>query len=188
MSGRRLGPVFMFSKGWQRIGLMAGAYALAGAAALSFGSRSGDAEIRPGTEVLSMQEEGIRAITYRTGAMTFTARRSDDGPFAVLVGYSDSRARKQCQVSADLGGVLPGLAKITARRQLTPHQAQDEFPVEAGTLKLEDQVNEPVSLFSVRLKRDLSAVALLYADTAVEADLVPAAFARLEALCVEKGW
>lgn len=175
----------MFSNAHQRIGLMAGALVLAGAAALAFSSRSSDVEIKPGTEVLSTQEEGIRAITYRTAEMTLAARRGSAGPFTVKIAYSDGRALEQCQASEDLGGLLPAFAKIEAKRQLTPQQVHDEFPVEAGTVEVEDQVDEPISPFNVRLTRDRSALALVYDHTAVEADLAPVTFARLEAVCKE---
>jgi hypothetical protein len=152
---------------------------------LVVGTRPTEVHIAPGTEVLSVQQDKIRKLTYKTGLMTLTATRlSEAGPFSVGVAYNDGRAAQQCQATPDLAGLLPALARITAKRQLAPQQAQAEFPLQLGTLVLEDQLRtEPIDPFVVRTKPDHSAVALLFSGTVIEAATAPATFARLEQGC-----
>lgn len=165
-----------------RISLLAGACAV-GAVALAVSTRHREPIVQPGTTVLGVAEEGIRSITYRAGAMTLTARRVAAGAFAVQVVYSDGRAQQQCQVSQDLAGLLPDLGEIEAKRQLTPQQLANEFPLEAGTVELEDDVDEPISPLRVRMTKDRSAVAMAYNGIAIEADMSPAVFDKLGGGC-----
>jgi hypothetical protein len=167
-----------------RISLLAGACVL-GAAALAVSTRHSAPEVQPGTTVLAVAEEGVRAVIYRAGAMTLTARRVGAGPFDVHVTYSDGRAAQQCQVSQDLAGLLHDLSEIDARRQLTEKQLAGEFPLEVGILEVEDNVGEPMSPFTVRMTKDRSAVALAYSGVAIEADVMPDVFVRLGKGCSE---
>lgn len=165
-----------------RIGLIV--VALVGAAA--FALKPGSADIRPGSTAFSVEESGVRSITYRTAGMTLTARRAGNG-FAVTV-VRTGGAEQRCAVSSDLGGLLPGLIEIEAKRELTPEQAAGEFPVQLGTLVLEDgMANEPIPPFTVRATKDGSAVALAYQGTAFEAAMAPEMFAKLEAGCAALG-
>jgi hypothetical protein len=149
------------------------------------GSRPAKVQIAPGTEVLSVQQDQIRKLTYKTATMTLTASRlSEATPFSVAITYGDGRATQKCRATSDLAGLLPVLARITAKRQLTPQQAAAEFPMQLGTLVLEDQLStEPIDPFVVRAKPDHSAVALLFSGTAIEASTAPAIFSRLEEGC-----
>lgn len=165
-----------------RIGLLAGACAV-GAVALAVSARHREPIVQPGTTVLGVAEEGIRSITYRAGAMTLTARRVAAGPFAVQVAYGDGRAKENCQVSDDLAGLLPDLGEIESRRQLTPQQLASEFPIEAGVLEMEDDVDEPISPVAVRMTKDRSAVAVTFNGIAIEADMSPAVFDTLGRGC-----
>lgn len=147
------------------------------------------AQIDPGTEVLSVEDDSIRTVRYRTGAMTLTAWRNVDmGQFAVDVTYKDGRAAQHCESSTDLAGLLPGLVDIVAKRQLTPQQAVTEFPVLLGTLVLDDQIpSEPIEPITVRATQDRSRVAVVLKDAAVETTMAPAAFVQLSAGCSALG-
>jgi hypothetical protein len=165
--------------------LIAAACAAGLAVAIGFGSRFAQVHIAPGTEVLSVDEGQVRKLTYKTDRMTLTASRMrEPGPFAVQVAYNDGRAPQQCEAAPNLAGLLPAVAKITAQRHLTQQQAEAEFPVQLGTLVLEDQLStEPIPPFVVRAKSDRSAVALLFSGTAIVANTVPATFTRFEEGC-----
>jgi hypothetical protein len=141
--------------------------------------------IAPGTEMLSVQAEGIRSVSYRTGSMTLTARRrAGIAPFSVEVIYADGRSAQHCEATRDLAGLLPGLVTITAKRQLTQRQASAEFPVQLGTLVLQDQIaSEPIDPLVVRTTRDRSKIAIVFSGSAVEPTTSPAAFAKLEKGC-----
>jgi hypothetical protein len=166
-----------------RVGLLLGASAVAGAVMFTIGSRSSEPEVEPGTTVLSIWEDGIRSIIYRTGTMTLTARRTDSGPFEVHVTYNHGQTPRQCQASQDLAGLLPDLGEIKARRQLTPQEVADEFPLDAGIVELKDEVDEPIPPLMARLTKDGSAVAVVYGHTAIEADITPDVFAKLGKGC-----
>lgn len=166
-----------------RIALILGACVLAGAAVFALKPGSRPAVIRPGSTAFSAQEDGIRTLTYRTTALALTARRAGAG-FAVTVVGSDGRPEQRCAVSGDLGGLLPRLVEIAAKRELTLEQAATEFPVQLGTLVLKDEIaNEPIAPFTVRATKDGSAVALVYQGTAIEAAIAPETFARLGSGC-----
>ena len=165
-----------------RLGMLAGACAI-GAAVLAISTRSRQPEVRPGTAVLALQQEGIRSITYRAGAMTLTAHRISAEPFAVQVAYSDGRAAENCQASQDLAGLLPDLGEIDARRQLTPKQLASEFPIDAGTVEMEDNVDEPIPPLAVRMALNRSAVAVVYSGQAVEVNVSPEVFEKLAKGC-----
>jgi hypothetical protein len=165
--------------------VLAAACAAVIAAVVGGGAGPVKVSIAPGTEVLSVQGEAIRMLSYRTSTMTLTARRSSSmGPFSVEVTYTDGRPAQHCRAARNLAGLLPELLTITARRQLTPQQALAEFPVQLGTLVFEDQVaSEPIAPFVVRTTRDRSKVAMVFSGTAVEPATSPAAFAKLEKGC-----
>jgi hypothetical protein len=178
----------MSSNARYRIGLILVACAAAGAAVWTLNSKPRHSVIRPGSAAFSVADDGIRRITYRTGAMTLTARRAAAGGFDVEVRYGDGREAQRCTSSPDLAGMLPGLAEITAKRELTPEQAAAEFPVPVGVLELEDQIAaEPIPPFTVRGSSARSSIALVYGDTAFEAALPPETFARLESGCSALG-
>jgi hypothetical protein len=164
---------------------LAAACAAVIAAVVAVGGNSAQVSIAPGTAVLSVQDAAIRTLSYRTGTMALTARRSASmGAFTVEVTYTDGRPAQQCEAARDLTGLLPELVKITVKRQLTPQQALAEFPVQLGTLVLEDQIaSEPINPFVVRATRDRSKVAMVFSGTAVEPTTSPAAFAKLDEGC-----
>lgn len=161
------------------------ACAIAVAGVVTIASKQGQVQIDPGTEVLSVADDGIRTLSYRTDTMTLTARRSANmGPFVIDVVYGDGQAAQHCESSRDLGGVLSGLVKIVATRQLTQQQAMAEFPVQLGTLVLEDQIpSEPIEPIIVRTSVDRSKVAVLLKDAAIETTAAPATFAKLAGGC-----
>lgn len=172
----------MFSK---RVWITAVAISAAAAGVAFLSSRTGQPAIAPGTEVLSVADDALRALTFRTGTMTLTARRSaSTGSFAIEVAYSDRRPAQHCTASHDLAGSLTGLIRIAARRQLTPQQASAEFPVQIGTLTLEDEIgSEPIGPHLVRATQNRSVVAMVFSGVAVETTMSPAAFTKLEQGC-----
>jgi hypothetical protein len=147
------------------------------------------AQVRPGSTAFAVAQDGVKRLTYQTSSMKLTAKRmGGSGAFEIRTEHSDGRPAQQCSSSSDLAGMLPGLVEITAKRELTQQQAAAGFPVQVGTLVLEDQIaNEPIAPFVVRASRDHSAIALVYAGTAIEADISPAMFARLEGGCAALG-
>lgn len=151
--------------------------------------RQGAAQIDPGTEVLSVDGDEIRALSYQTGTMTLTARRSAGmDRFVVDMVFSDGRTARHCELSRDLGGVLPELTRIVARRQLTRQQAVTDFPVQLGTLVLEDQIpSEPIEPIIVRAAPDKSKIAMVLKDVTVETTAAPTVFAKLEEGCAALG-
>jgi hypothetical protein len=165
--------------------VLAAAAAALIAVVVAVGGKSAQVSIAPGTEVLSVQDEAIRMLSYRTSSMTLAARRSaSTGPFSVEVTYTDGRPTQHCEAARNLAGLLPGLVKITAKRQLTSQQALAEFPVQLGTLVLEDQIaGELIAPFVVRTTRDRSKVAMVFSGSAVETTTSPEAFAKLEDGC-----
>jgi hypothetical protein len=166
--------------------LIAVAATAAAAAAIAFVfSRTGQPAIAPGTEVLGVDADTLRSLTFRTGAMTLTARHNASrGAFEIEVTFSDRRPAQHCNASRDLAGVLPGLARIAARRQLTPQQVSAEFPVQVGTLTFEDQIaSEPIGSYVVRATQDRSKVAMVFSGTAVETTTPSTAFTRLAQGC-----
>jgi hypothetical protein len=163
--------------------IVAGASAVALLAVAVIRHRSAEVTIPPGTVVFDVQASEIEALGYLSGDAVLKARRiAPAGPFSIEASHAGTLAK--CQSSLDLSGLLPQVARVKARRQLSPAKAEIEFPVKLGTLQLEDRIKaEPIPPFSVRTRSDRSAIALVYDKVAVETDMVPDLFTKLGAGC-----
>lgn len=147
---------------------------------------TGLANVEPGTEVVSVLEEEVMSVVFRTDKMTFTAQRSKPkASFAVQITYADGRPAQQCQASSSLAGQLAAYATITTKRQLqSRQQAQKDFPIKVGTLELRDRMeDEPTIVIQLRARSDRKALAALYENDAVEVTNPGSAFASLEDGC-----
>ncbi len=144
------------------------------------------ASVEPGSEVISILEEEVMSVAFRTDKMTFTAQRSKPGAsFAVQITYANRRPVQQCQASSDLAGQLAVYSTIKAKRQLaSQQQAERDFPVQLGTLELLDRMkDEPSTVIRLRASSDRKALAALYENVAVEVTSPGSAFTSLEDGC-----
>jgi hypothetical protein len=147
---------------------------------------TGLATVEPGTEVVSILEEEVMSVVFRTDKMTFTAQRSKPGAsFAMQITYADGRPAQQCQVSSNLAGQLGAYSTIKAKHQFaSQQQAERDFPVQLGTLELRDRMkDEPSTVIRLRTSSDRNALAALYENVAVEVTTPGNAFASLEDGC-----
>ncbi len=148
--------------------------------------QTGFSSVEPKTEVVSILEDEVMSIAFRTDKMTLVAQRSKPGEiFAVQVTYVDGQPPQQCKVSSNLAGQLANYATITAKRQLQSRsQAQTDFPTKIGTLELRDRMEDEASaVIQLRASSDGKAVAALYENIAVEVSNPESAFANLEKGC-----
>ena len=165
--------------------LIIAASAAALVAVTTIGIRPVRVEIVPGNVVPGSQASDIEALTYLNDSMMFKARRTGpSGPFTVRISYNDGRAPQQCMASLDLDEVLHRMVHAQVKRQLSPRQAEAEFPVKLGTLQLEDRISRaPMPAFTVRTRKDQPAIALIYDQVAVETSTPPEVFTKLGVGC-----
>lgn len=146
----------------------------------------GLANVAPGTEVVSVLEEEVMSVVFRTDKMTFTAQRSKPKvSFAVQITYADGRPAQQCQASSNLAGHLGAYSTIKAKHQLaSQQQAERDFPIQLGTLELRDRMkDEPSTVIRLRASSDRKALAALDENVAVEVANLGSTFAALEDGC-----
>jgi len=147
---------------------------------------AGSTKIESQTEAVSILEDEVMSIVFRTDKMTFSAQRSKPAAsFAVQVTYTDERPAQQCQVSSNLAGQLTTYSTITTKRQLqSQQQAEKDFPIQLGTLELRDLMeDEPTTAIRLRASSDRKTMAALYGNVAIEVSNPESAFANLEKGC-----
>jgi hypothetical protein len=143
-------------------------------------------KVEPQAESISVLEDEIMSIIFRTDKMTFVAQRSmPGGEFAVQTTYADGRDIQQCRVSSDLAGQLSNYSTITTQHQLQSIQhAEKDFPIKLGILELRDRMeNAPAIVIQLRTNSDRKFLAALYDDVAVEVTNPEIAFSNLEKGC-----
>ena len=163
---------------------------LAGASLAHFGikglaSSYDNKKIEQNTDIISILDEEIMSLTYRTGALTLTAQRSRPADrFAVQVTFSNGRTPQQCMSSPDLAGQLAGFSTITAKRRVQAGQVKTEFPIQLGTLEIKDRmVGEVLPSMALRTNANRTAVAVSYDGNVAEISTRINAFTKLEAGC-----
>lgn len=146
---------------------------------------SPDREIVAGTEIISILDDEVMSLNYRTNALTLTAQRSKPADrFAVQVTFANGRKPQQCLVSPDLAGLLPTFSNIVAKRQIQSQRFEAEFPQILGTLEIKDRIvaeAPPAMVFRTTEKR--SAIAASYDGYAAEVGTSINAFVKLEGGC-----
>ena len=148
--------------------------------------RTDVASVESGSEAISILEEEVMFVAFRTDKMTFTAQRSKpEASFAVQITYADGRPAQQCQASSNLAGHLADYSTITVKHQIaSQQQAERDFPFPMGTLELRDRTEEPGgAVIRLRASSDRKALAALYENVAVEVTNPGSAFAKLEDGC-----
>ncbi len=148
--------------------------------------QAGPVKFEPQTEAISIFEDEVMSVVFRTNEMTFAAQRSKPGAaFAVQVTYADGRPAQQCHASSNLAGRLAVYSTITAKHSLqSQQQAERDFPILLGTLELRDRIeNEPNPVIRLRASSDRKAMAALYENVAIEVTNPVSAFAGLEKAC-----
>ncbi|AKZ24994.1 MULTISPECIES: hypothetical protein [Ralstonia solanacearum species complex] len=143
--------------------------------------------IDPGTDALSILDEEIMSITYATHRLTVTAQRTKPADrFAVQVTFSDGSPARQCIASPMLNGLLPGMATLTAKRQIPLDQVAVAFPKPLGRLEFRNRETvELISPVEFRTTATNSAVLAVFSGMAFEV-AAPIDFQKLEALCAQR--
>lgn len=143
--------------------------------------------IDPGTDALSILDEEIMSITYATHRLTVTAQRTKPADrFAVQVTFSDGSPARQCTASPMLNGLLPGMATLTAKRQIPLDQVAVAFPKPLGKLEFRNRETvEFISPVEFRTTATNSSVLAVFSEIAFEV-AVPIDFQKLEGLCAKR--
>lgn len=145
----------------------------AGAALTGWASALTQVELRNGDTLASFLPDGVLSLTYATPGGIATIQRSVPGrAFQVLSTFADGRPAQRCTLSAALEGRLENLTTLTARRSISLHQRERDFPVQLGVLEVVDTViGEPPGPMLVFINRDRTAIAVVVEGSAAEVTL-----------------
>lgn len=137
------------------------------------------------SEIVSILDDEVMSLSYRTAALDLVAQRSSPGGlFALQVTFADGRKPQQCLASPDLGGLLPSFSTITVQRQIEAQSFAVEFPQLLGSLEIRDRIiGESPPLMVFRTTSDRTAVAASFDAYAAELALSISDFVKLEGGC-----
>jgi len=156
-----------------------------GAALASWASTSAHLDIREGATLVSVLPEAVMSLSYATPRGMTTAQRSAAGaPFQILSTFADGRPAQHCSTASDLGGRLDKLSTLTARRNLSLTQRENEFPVQLGVIEVRDAViGEPSGPMLVFTNKNRTTVAVMMDGRAAELTLDAAKLDWLGTAC-----
>lgn len=143
------------------------------------------ASIHAGDTLAGFMPDEVMSLTYTTPWGQTTAQRSaSNAAFQMLSTFALGRPAQHCTASPEMTGRLADLSVLTAKRELSLKQREQEFPVLLGVIDIRDSVisepSEPVLAFANRAQ---TAVAVVLAGRAAEVTLPAAQLAWLETAC-----
>jgi hypothetical protein len=145
------------------------------------------ASVHAGDTVAGFMPDEVMSLTYTTSWGRTTAQRSGAGAaFQILSTFALGRPAQHCTASPQMAGHLAGFPVLTARRELSPRQREQEFPMLLGVLDIRDSSTsdppEPVQVFA---NGPRTAVAVVVNGQAAEVTLPAAEPQWFETACEE---
>lgn len=173
-----------------RAAFLLGTSIVVGLGAATFGmeildKRQTNAPLDAGRPFVEISPEVIPWLVYSNPTTTVMAQRiKPGGDFAVQAAFSGPRGPEHCTSSSTLDGILPMIALVKVKRQISKQDLASDFPIQLGTVELKGFVaGDPPLTMRYFASREGNAVAAEQDAVAFLTGVPPEVFRKLAAGC-----
>jgi len=141
--------------------------------------------MEPGTEIFAIQEKQIRRFVYEGSISTLTATRKNiaDSDFQIDIKFNDGRLSDRCISGNTFKSVLSSFCSIRVKRAFQDKSAQRSYPIDLGSVVIEDFSKLSPATWKFKSTTTKSAVLAIDEMQSYEVDIGADSFDKLNSGC-----